>query len=236
MSLVAKIFPAILLLYLGLRRKWKEIGWILGFAVVLILLSFAVVGFQPFKSFIEYEIPRLLSGKAFSRPFSRSFAVAANMAPFGLPVKISWLGIGGIPFGAGRIISALFFLGVIVLAVRAGSRKPNSITEEVSVWISLLCLGSLISPFAPLSYVLVSLIMLVCINSELFNLFSTIIILVTLSIPVLISREAPYIILFLSNLPAQFLAIGVPAVILWKAGIIENADEKFFKVFQPGKA
>jgi hypothetical protein len=231
MSSVAKIFPGILFLYLIVKRKWREVMWTAGIAVALTLLAFLIIGASPFKSFIEYEMPRLSSGEAFSRPFSRSFAVARNMAPFGIPLKLGWLGVSGITPEIGRIISMIYVAVIAGLAVWAARRKPHSVTESFSVWISLLSLGTLASPFAPANYVLSSLIILICLNREIFRLSSLLVIWLIIFIPFLISREAPFLVQMLFNLPAQALAIGIPVYILWKAGL--KSSERYIDSFLP---
>ncbi len=218
MSSVAKIFPGILFVYLLARRKWREAAWTAGFAILLTVAALAVVGPAQFQSFIEYELPRLSSGEAFARPFARAFAVARNMAPFGIPLKLGSLGIPGMTMEVGRVVSMIYVLGVVGLAIWSGRRQPRTSTEAISVWLSLLSLGTLASPFAPANYVLVSLVWLVCINRELFRPLSAVVIWVFVSAPFLISREAPFLLQAASHFPAQALAIGVPVVILWSAG------------------
>jgi len=218
MSAVAKIFPGILFVYILARRKWLEAGWTAGFAIILALVALIVVGFQPFQTFVEYELPRLSSGEAFSRPFSVVFAVARNMSPFGIPLKLGWMGIPGMTLEVGRVVSMIYLLGVVGLAIWSGRRQPRSNTEAVSVWLSLLSLGTLASPFAPANYVLASLVWLVCINRELFRPAVAVVIWFLISAPFLISRDASFVLQAICYFPAQALAIGVPAVILWSAG------------------
>lgn len=225
MSAVAKIFPGILFVYLLARRKWREAAWTTGFAVCLTLLAFVVIGPVPFQTFVEYELPRLSSGEAFSRPFSRVFAVARNMSPFGIPLKLGWLGIPGMTLEVGRVVSMIYLLGVVCLAIWSGRRQPRSSTEAISGWLSLLSLGTLASPFAPANYVLVSLVWLVCINREIFQPLTAVVIWLLISGPFLLSREAPFLLQAICYLPAQALAIGVPVVILWKAGL-QRAHEQ----------
>jgi hypothetical protein len=225
MSAVAKIFPGILFVYLLARRKWRAVGWTAGSAIFLTVVALIVVGPVPFQSFVEYELPRLSSGEAFCRPFSRAFAVARNMSPFGIPLKLGSLGIPGMTLEVGRVVSMIYLLGVVGLAIWSGRRRPRSNTEAVSVWLSLLSLGTLASPFAPANYVLVSLVWLVCINSELFRPLIAVVIWLLISAPFLISREAPFLLQAICYFPAQALAIGVPVVILWSAGL-ERAHEQ----------
>jgi hypothetical protein len=226
MSSVAKIFPGILFIYIIAQKKFRDAFWTAGSAVVLSLIAFLVVGPNPFQSFIEYELPRLSSGEAFSGPFSRAFAVARNMAPFGLPLKLGWLGVSGMTLEIGRIVSSVHLLMVLILAIWSGRQKPRSNTESISVWISLIILGSLVSPFAPVNYVLVPVIILICINREYFRPWLTVVMWLTICVPFLISREAPFLIQAICYLPSQFIAIAVPAFILYRAGLRTVQEEK----------
>ena len=96
------------------------------------------------------------------------------------------------------------------------------------MWLSLLSLGTLASPFAPANYVLVSLVWLVCINRELFRPVTAVVICFLISAPFLISREAPFLLQAICYFPAQALAIGVPVVILWSAGM-ERVHEQVWE-------
>jgi len=226
MSSVAKIFPGILVVYLLAKRKFREVFWVAGFAVVLSVLAFIIVGANPFQAFIEYELPKLSSGEAFSRPFTNAFAVARNMAPFGVPLKLGWLGVPGMTLEVGRIVSSIHLLMVIILAFWSGRQKPRTNTEMISVWISLIALGSLVSPFAPANYVLVSVILIVCLNREYFRPWAAIAIWLIISAPFFISREAPFLVQAISFLPSQFIAIAVPAFILYRAGLKTVEEQK----------
>ena len=217
-SMVAKIFPGMLFIYLLARRKWRVTAWTTAAGVVLTALAFLVVGPESFRAFFEYQLPRLSSGEAFATPFSREFAVARNMAPFGIPLKLGALGVPGMTQGVGRVVSMAYLAGIVALAIRAGRRRPRSGTEAAAVWLSLVSLGTLASPFAPGNYVLVGLVWLVCMNRELFRPASAVIVWLLVSLPFLVSREAPFVLQAAAFFPAQLLAIGVPAVILWKAG------------------
>jgi len=225
MSAVAKIFPGILFIYLVARRKWKEVAWTAVLAVGLTALALLVFGPTPFQAFVEYELPRLSSGEAFSRPFSRAFALSRNMSPFGIPLKLGWLGIPGMTLEVGRVVSTIYLLGVVGLAVWSGRRVPRTSTEAASIWLSLLSLGTLASPFAPANYVLVSLVWLVCINRETFSPTAAVVIWFLISAPFLISREAPFLLQAITHFPAQALAIGVPVVILWNAGMARVSEK-----------
>jgi hypothetical protein len=217
-SMVAKIFPGMLFIYLIARRRWREVAWTAAAGVGLTVLALLVVGPASFQAFFEYQLPRLSSGEAFSRPLSREFAVARNMSPFGIPLKLAALGIPGMTKQVGRIFSLAYLACIIALAIWAGRRPPRSETESASVWLSLVGLGTLASPFAPGNYVLVSLVWIVCMNHELFRPAAAVIIWLFVGLPFLVSRGAPFLLQAAANLPAQALALGVPVVVLWKAG------------------
>lgn len=217
-SMVAKIFPGMLFIYLVARRRWRDVAWTVAAGVGLTVLALLVVGPASFQAFFEYQLPRLSSGEAFSRPLSREFAVARNMSPFGIPLKLAALGIPGMTMQVGRVFSLAYLAGIVALAVWAGRRPPRSETEAASVWLSLVGLGTLASPFAPGNYVLVSVVWLVCINRELFRPTAAVIVWIMVGLPFLVSRDAPFFLQAAANLPAQALALGVPVLVLWKAG------------------
>ena len=217
-SMVAKIFPGMLFIYLIARRRWREVAWTTAAGIVLTVLAFIVVGPASFQSFFEHHLHRLSTGEAFARPFSREFAVARNMTPFGIPLKLGALGVPGMTLGLGRVVSMAYLAGIIVLAVWAGRRRPRSGTEAASAWLSLVCLGTLVSPFAPGDYALVGVVWLVCTNRELFRPAAAVAAWLLVSLPFLVSRSAPFFVQAAAFLPAQVLALGVPALVLWRVG------------------
>jgi hypothetical protein len=223
LAAVSKLFPGILFVYLLASRKWREAAWTAGFAVVFCLLAWVLLGPAPFRAFIEYELPRLASGEAFARPFSRAFPVAANMSAFGIALKLQWLGVPGMSLGVGRGFSSIYALAVLALVIRVGRRPLRTPGEEVAVWLAMLSLGTLASPFAPATYVLLSLVWLLCVDrSVVARTASLVAAWVALSAPLLIPREgpspSPYLVVLLGHLPAQALALAVPALVLYRAG------------------
>ena len=163
-------------------------------------------------------MPRLSSGEAFARPFSRTFAVAFNMAPFGVPLKLAQLGVPGMTLKTGHAISLVYGLFVVVLVFWSARRAPRSRLEETSVWLALLSLGTLASPFAPAAYVLASLVFLVCIDRDAIRPAGAALTWMLVTAPFLLPREGPFLMRFIAYLPAQVLALAVPAFVLWRAG------------------
>jgi hypothetical protein len=223
LAVVSKLFPGVLFVYLLVARRWRDAAWTAGFAVLFCLAALVLFGPAPFRAFVEYELPRLRSGEAFARPFSMPFAVAANMSPFGLALKLQRLQVPGMSLAVGRVLSAIYGLAVLALVIRLGRRPLRTRGEETAVWLALLSLGTLASPFAPASYVLLSLVWLLCIDrSVIARTAGLVAAWVALSAPLLLTREGPgassYLPLLLAHLPAQALALALPVLVLWRAG------------------
>jgi len=224
LAVVSKIFPGITLVYLAARRRWRELAWTVGLSAALCLLALAILGAAPFRAFIADEMPRLSSGEAFAHAFARPFAVARNMAPFGIPFKLSQLGVPGMTMEVGRAVSLLFALALLFLAIRAGRRPDRTASAAFAVWLSLLSLGTLVSPFAPASYVLVTLILLVAIDRENFHPSALPVVWLACTAPFLVPQDTRFWLSVLVYLPAQMLAIGLPALVLWRAGARPRAS------------
>ncbi len=223
LATVAKIFPGVLALDLLLRRRWRDAASTAAFGLIFCGAIYAAVGATPFRAFVGYELPRLSSGEAFARPLSRVFAVAHNMSPFGIPLKLEKLGVPGFTFASGRLFAALFGLAIVALAAWAAYRAARqslasaSATSEISVWLALLSLGTLASPFAPASYVLASVVWLAAIDREHFSPAFAGIVWIATSAPFLLPREGDFLLRTVAYFPAQLLALGVPIYVLWRA-------------------
>ena len=67
-AILSKIFPGLLLVVLAGQRRWREIGWTLVFGVAFVMLALLILGTDPFVAFVSYQLPRIVSGEAFSFP------------------------------------------------------------------------------------------------------------------------------------------------------------------------
>lgn len=152
LAIVAKVFPAVLLVPLLVRRRFRELAWTAAWGAALTVAAFLVFGAAPFVAFFEYHLPRLGSGAAFAFdeawPELAPLVVADNQGVFGLATK---LGIGK---PAAAWLGRLFFLGVFVLAGVAARRFAGaSRWAQGTLWLSLLGLASLASAGAWGDYV-----------------------------------------------------------------------------------
>lgn len=153
---LSKIFPGILLLFLVVGRRWKAVGWALGFAAGISLLALGVFGPDPFSAFVSYQLPRLANGEAFAFvtawPEWRDWLLADNLSPLGLAQKLGMLGVPGMSPELGRIllrVYALLVLGITVLGAGRGTDR----WQRACLWLAILNLAALASPVAWADYV-----------------------------------------------------------------------------------
>jgi len=145
-AIVGKMFPAVILLYLGVRRDWRAVAWTCAWAMVFVLVTIADVGWAPFPFFFDH-LPRLLSGEAF--PMLRAPITAANSLSMpGVVLKLPAVGGPPVPFAsikfAGWIYSAIVVWATVRLALR-----PVAPRYAPLAWLTVLGLAALRSPFLP---------------------------------------------------------------------------------------
>lgn len=157
---VFKLFPGLIVLYLLLRRRAREVGWTIGACVVLTLLALVVFGSAPFAAFIDYHLPRIGSGQAFSFFLREWFYISRNFGISGLVYKLGLLGVPGMTAAVASAVGWIYTVVLLVLVVRAARQSDRPPLDEALLWMGLLCLGSLRSPLAPSVYVAVGAIWL----------------------------------------------------------------------------
>jgi hypothetical protein len=150
---VTKLFPAVLIIRLIARRQYRGAFWTIGWCAALMVLGIVVLGIQPYRAFIEYQLPRLQSGEAFAFAISDPLAIAVNESIYAIPSKVSSLAAfpcTNCSLAGSRMamVYGVALVAVAVFAAEAGGRR-----ERVASWVALLVLGSLVSPFAPNLYV-----------------------------------------------------------------------------------
>lgn len=154
-AILSKIFPGLLLVALAAQRRWREIGWTLGFGVVFVLLGLLVLGIDPFVAFASYQLPRIVTGEAFSfiaRPDIPVFLVSRDFSIYRIIAKLRLLGIAG---AGSATAHALVWAYTVVLVWLAWSARlgASDRRSQVLVWLALLNLAALRSPLAPSAYV-----------------------------------------------------------------------------------
>jgi alpha-1,2-mannosyltransferase len=158
-AIVSKLFPGLLLVMLLARRRWRELGWTVGFCALYALLGLALLGWAPFQAFVTYQLPRIASGEAFAFFERDPLFISRNFAVSGIVTKLHHLGVPGMGHGLTSLVGWLYTLVLVWLAWRAGKGPTDRLTE-VQAWLALLSLGALRSPLAPSAYVVISVLWL----------------------------------------------------------------------------
>ncbi len=145
-AIVSKLYPGVLILYLLLRRDWRAVGWTAAAGVTLTIIAIADVGWTPFAAFLDH-LPKILSGEAF--PGLRQPApIAVNESIPGVVFKLGLFGVPNMGFAAARIVGWIY-TGVLVAAIVWFVRRQSDPKLDPLVWIAILILATLRSPFLP---------------------------------------------------------------------------------------
>lgn len=145
----SKLFPGLLLVYLIARRQWRAVAWTATMGALLVVVSVAVVGARQYLAFADH-LPGLLGGEAFPA-FRNPSAMAINFSIPGLVFKLKVLGLGALSFGASKLVGWLYTLVVLAVVVMA-SRRSWADGDKPALWLAILILGTLRSPFLPQAY------------------------------------------------------------------------------------
>jgi hypothetical protein len=155
-AILSKISPGILGIVLLVQRRLRDATLTAVFGALLLAVTVVWLGLEPLESFITFALPRLSSGDAF--PFiNTEHGIATNMAPFGIPAKLAFLGLNvGDPSHLGLYVGRAYTLAIVVLAVLA-ARRGGDRADRATRWLALLTLAGLQSPFSP-AYVTLALL------------------------------------------------------------------------------
>jgi len=143
---VSKLFPGMLLVYLGVQRKWRALAWTIGLMAVLVAISPLDTGWAPYQAFLVH-LPRLLSGESFPA-FHSPYAIAKNYSVPGIAFKLQLFGVSGASFGAMKVVGWIYTL-VVLAATAIAARRTWRLGQEPLVWLAILVLASLRSSFLP---------------------------------------------------------------------------------------
>ena len=146
---LSKLFPGLLLVYLIVRREWRAAAWTAAMGALLVVLSLAILGAGQYVAFADH-LPGLVGGEAFPA-FRNPGAVAINLSIPGLVFKLKLFGLGGLSFGASKIVGWLYTLVVLAVVVTV-SRRSWPDADKPALWMAILILATLRSPFLPQAY------------------------------------------------------------------------------------
>lgn len=123
---------------------------------MLVALAALVLGTGPLVAFVTEHVPRMASGAAFS--FTEDNP--DNVSLYGLAFKLAALGLN---VGRGFAATLAWLWTIVAIALAAlgsrqrgepvhdglGSWRHREPAQDAILWLGILCLGTLRSPFAP---------------------------------------------------------------------------------------
>jgi hypothetical protein len=135
-----------LLVYMLMRRQWRALAWTVGLCAGLVVASLLDAGLTPYHAFFSH-VPRLLGGEAF--PALRNpVSIAKNYSVPGMVFKLHLFRLPGTSFEAMRIVGWVYTL-IALAATVILARQTRNRDEQPILWLAILILGSLRSPFLP---------------------------------------------------------------------------------------
>lgn len=143
---VSKMFPGMLIVYLAVRREWRALAWTVGLCAALVGISFLDTGRSPYNAFL-HQLPRLLSGEAFGA-LRRPENIAVNLSVPGFLFKLKLFGLPNGSFEVMKIVGSIYTLILLAATVMIAMRRLNR-NEQPLIWLTILILASLRSPFLP---------------------------------------------------------------------------------------
>lgn len=243
-AIVAKVSPAILLVYLLAQRKWKPLGWTAGFGAIYAVATYAVFGWGPWKQFLSNGTwQQLASGEYHEWVLVDRANQLVNYSPFGLPYKIQIMGWDfGDPTGPARLITDVYTLALVALVavtalrvrrrVAAGADGSRFRAENLAIWLAVLTLASFRAPFGPWVYIAVGAIWLFAVYAGLMRATAArIAVLVAAWLIVAVYVENVYF-----TLVAQTIVYVGCFAIAWRASAGTEPDESATPPADPARA
>ncbi len=145
----SKLFPGLLLVYLVGRRQWRAVLWTGAFGVALAGLTLIDTGWPSYTAFFRH-LPGLVGGEAFPA-FRNPMAIAINYSLPGLIFKLKLFGVPGMDFAAAKIVAWIYTV-IATAVVFAVGRRAAPPGERPLLWLAILILATLRSPFLPQAY------------------------------------------------------------------------------------
>ena len=147
---LGKVFPGVLVVALVARRRWHAVLMTVLAAVTFTALTLVVFGRKPFDDFLFYQLPAIANGSAFGFN-NRPEWIPTNYGVYALVAKLRLLGVAGMTQDTGNVVASVYgillLVLVVVLLVRAPENSGESIVESPLVWLALLNLPAVRSPY-----------------------------------------------------------------------------------------
>lgn len=154
---LSKMFPGMFVVYLLAQKRWRAVVWTCVFSIAFVGWSVVSFGTEMYRSFADH-LPGLLSGEAFPA-FRNPGALAVNFSVPAFVFKLKVFGFEGINFAITKIMGWLYTLVLVVLTVQV-ARRTRTAEPTPLVWLGILILATLRSPFIPQAYAAVPVLIL----------------------------------------------------------------------------
>jgi hypothetical protein len=151
-AIVTKVFPGFLVVYLIVRKRGRAVLYTVALSAVYVLAALLVYGMAPYRAFVGYQLPRILSGEAFSFFKNADLTLAANSSVYSIPFKLERLGVPGMNEGLASTL-VWIFTALLIAATVIAARRHRDPSLEPAVWLAVLALSGLRSPDAPNVYI-----------------------------------------------------------------------------------
>jgi hypothetical protein len=149
---VFKLFPGILGIYLIATRRWRALGWTLGFSAFYSVIALLWFGMNPFRALFDFHLPRLVSGEAWSFLEIPQLApvAAINDSVPGIVMKLKSLGVPGMTLAFEQTIVWIWTIAIVLLTLLSAVRASRMSRHALAMnWLALLALATFRSPFVP---------------------------------------------------------------------------------------
>jgi hypothetical protein len=170
---VGKLFPAMLVIFLLLQKRWRAVLWTGGWMIAYALLTLIVFGPKPYEAFFSYQMPRLAGGEAFSFAAENFAALTKNTSVLGIAHKLGKLGVLSNPAPIAKTLVWGYTVVLVAVLIVVGRRRfgwtagPDTNDPQnghrralACAWVAILVLAQLRSPFLPWSYGNLAVLML----------------------------------------------------------------------------
>jgi alpha-1,2-mannosyltransferase len=214
---VSKIYPGMLIVYLFARRQWRAVAFTCAMSVLLVMTTLLIMDRQTYSAFLAH-LPGLLGGEAFPA-FRNPSATAINYSVPGIIFKLKLFGVPDMNFGAMKVIGWIYTLILLAIILVIARRTHRTDVDSPLIWIAILILATLRSPFLPQAYAgfpPLWLLTLVAATYAPTPKMLIIVILVWLSLNIVLPQDwgvAPRLLALITAVP-QLATIGLALVAL----------------------
>lgn len=149
---IFKLFPGLLGIYLLVTKRWRAAIWTFAFSALYTAIAWLWLGAHPFEAFFHYQAPRIASGDAwaFLEIPGLEWVSALNQSVPGLVLKAKILGLDGMTRATMGTVAWVWTAIAVVLTIVAALRNASMTRlERAAVWVAVLGLATMRSPFLP---------------------------------------------------------------------------------------